>query len=173
MSTNLDGKRMLITQADTFMGPTLCKVFGALGATVIADNQLPNSPNLPAEIVAAAGHIDVLVINLAVPAPFTKVHDVDDPEWSAVFKALVDPMPRLVRAVLPQMLERRSGKILLMGSAAALRGMKRASTYSAARGAQQALAVPQRSGVDGRQLGCSAEAAAGTMMSPTPLISQK
>lgn len=146
MSTNLDGKRMLITQSDTFMGPTLCKVFGALGATVIADNQLPNSPNLPAEIVAAAGHIDVLVINLAVPAPFTKVHDVDDPEWSAVFKALVDPMPRLVRAVLPQMLERRSGKILLMGSAAALRGMKRASTYSAARGAQ--LAYVQAAGVE-------------------------
>ena len=36
------------------------------------------------------------------------------------------------------MLQRRSGKILLMGSASALRGMKRTSTYSAARGAQLA-----------------------------------
>jgi 2-keto-3-deoxy-L-fuconate dehydrogenase len=55
-------------------------------------------------------------------------------------------MPRLVRAVLPQMIARRSGKILVMGSAAALRGQKRASTYSAARGAQ--LAYVQTVGVE-------------------------
>tara|TARA_B110000046_G_C12978757_1_gene392355 strand:- start:864 stop:1541 length:678 start_codon:yes stop_codon:yes gene_type:complete len=146
MSTSLDGKRILITQAETFMGPALCKVFSTLGATVIANNQLLDNPNVPAEIVTSAGHIDVLVINLAVPAPFTKVQDVDDLEWSAAFKALVDPMPRLVSAILPQMLARQSGKILLMGSAAALRGMKRASTYSAARGAQ--LAYVQAAGVE-------------------------
>ncbi|MGB2155092.1 MAG: SDR family NAD(P)-dependent oxidoreductase, partial [Porticoccaceae bacterium] len=68
------------------------------------------------------------------PAPFTKLDKVEDNEWQSVFSALVDPLPRLVRAVLPQMMERQSGKILLMGSASALRGMKRASTYSAARG---------------------------------------
>ena len=39
-------------------------------------------------------------------------------------------------AVLPQMLARKAGRILLMGSAAALRGMKRCASYSAARGAQ-------------------------------------
>ena len=55
-------------------------------------------------------------------------------------------MPRLCRAALPAILERRAGKILLMGSAWALRGMKRASTYSAARGAQ--LAYVQALGVE-------------------------
>jgi 2-keto-3-deoxy-L-fuconate dehydrogenase len=44
------------------------------------------------------------------------------------------------------MIQRRSGKILVMGSASALRGMKRASTYSAARGAQ--LAYVQSVGVE-------------------------
>ena len=34
------------------------------------------------------------------------------------------------------MIVRRSGKILVVGSAAALRGIKRDSTYCAARGAQ-------------------------------------
>jgi 2-keto-3-deoxy-L-fuconate dehydrogenase len=58
----------------------------------------------------------------------------------------VDPLPRLCRAVLPQMLARRSGKILLMGSAAALRGQRRTTTYSAARGAQ--LAYIQTLGVE-------------------------
>ena len=76
------------------------------------------------------------MINLAIPAPFTKGELVDDAEWSTTFSAVVDPMPRLCTAVLPQMIERQGGKILIMGSASALRGMKRASTYSAARGAQ-------------------------------------
>jgi 2-keto-3-deoxy-L-fuconate dehydrogenase len=44
------------------------------------------------------------------------------------------------------MIARRSGKILLMGSAAALRGQKLTSTYSAARGAQ--LAYVQTVGVE-------------------------
>jgi 2-keto-3-deoxy-L-fuconate dehydrogenase len=44
------------------------------------------------------------------------------------------------------MVARRAGKVLVIGSAAALRGMKRASTYSAARGAQ--LAYVQAVGVE-------------------------
>jgi len=44
------------------------------------------------------------------------------------------------------MIQRRSGKILLIGSASVLRGMRRASTYSAARGAQ--LAYIQAVGVE-------------------------
>jgi 2-keto-3-deoxy-L-fuconate dehydrogenase len=59
---------------------------------------------------------------------------------------MVDPLPRLVRAVLPQMRARGNGKIILIGSASALRGIKRASTYSAARGAQ--LAYIQALGVE-------------------------
>ncbi len=146
MSTSLNGKRIFITQAATFMGPTLCEVFTELGAEVITDTQILTDPTLPAQIIQAAGHIDVLVANLAVPAPFTKGQLVNDDEWSATFNALVDPLPRLCTAVLPQMIERQSGKILVMGSASALRGIKRASTYSAARGAQ--LAYVQAMGVE-------------------------
>ena len=142
----LRGKRVLITEADAFMGPALCAVFAEEGATVIASTASLQSPEAPAAIVAAAGPIDVLVANLAIPAPTTAATDASDDEWRSVFAALVDPLPRLVRAVLPAMLERRAGKILVMGSASALRGMKRASTYSAARGAQ--LAYVQAVGVE-------------------------
>lgn len=146
ITNDLKGKRILVTQANTFMGPKLCEVIAEMGAEVITDNQLLTDPALPGEIIAAAGTIDVLVINLAVPAPFTKLDRVESQEWQSVFAALVDPLPRLVTAVLPQMMARQSGKILLMGSASALRGMKRASTYSAARGAQ--LAYVQAAGVE-------------------------
>ncbi len=135
----LDGKRVLITQSQDFMGPALSAVFTRLGATVIADARpLADDPAAPAAMVAAAGDVDVLLLHLSLPAPSTPAQDVGDAEWREVFAHLVDPMPRLVAAVLPQMLARRAGRILLMGSAAALRGQKRTASYSAARGAQLA-----------------------------------
>ena len=136
---NLQGRRVLVTQSDEFMGPALTRVFSALGAVVVADPQpLGGDPSLAARIVESAGDLDVLVAHLALPAPSTPVADVDEPEWRNVFAHLVDPLPRLARAVLPGMRARGRGRIIVMGSASALRGMKRTSTYSAARGAQLA-----------------------------------
>ena len=135
---DLSGRRVLVTHAKQFMGPVLCETFAELGATVIADDQPLIDPAQPADVVRAAGRVDVLLVNLSLPAPRSNAVDATDEEWREVFAHLVDPLPRLVRAVLPQMIERRAGKILLLGSAAALRGQKRASTYSAARGAQVA-----------------------------------
>ncbi|CAG1018773.1 2-keto-3-deoxy-L-fuconate dehydrogenase [Burkholderiaceae bacterium] len=144
---SLTGRRVLITQADVFMGPALCETFSQLGAEVIADHRaLAYDTQLPHAVVDAAGHIDVLIVHLAVPAPSTPVEQSSDDEWRHVFAHMVDPLPRLVRAVLPQMRERRAGKVLVIGSAAALRGMKRTSSYSAARGAQ--LAYVQAAGVE-------------------------
>mgnify|MGYP000623757579 FL=1 len=119
---------------------------GAQAAVVIASTESLVDPAAPQAIVEASGQVDVLVANLAIPAPTTPALDVDEDEWRAVFAALVDPLPRLCRAVLPQMVARGGGKIVVMGSASALRGMKRASTYSAARGAQ--LAYVQALGVE-------------------------
>ena len=128
------------------MGPTLCEVFAEQGDLVLADTSTLTAPEAPGRIVAAAGRVDVLVANLALPAPSTTALEATETEWREVFAALVDPLPRLCRAALPQMIERRTGKILVLGSASALRGMKRASTYSAARGAQ--LAYVQAVGVE-------------------------
>ena len=143
---SLAGKRVLVTQSDDFMGPVLCEVFARQGATVVASIEPLLEADAPARVVAAAGQIDVLVANLAIPAPTSFAVDVGEDEWHGTFAALVHPLPRLCQAVLPSMIARRAGKILLMGSASALRGMKRASTYSAARGAQ--LAYVQAVGVE-------------------------
>lgn len=145
-ANTLRDRRVLITQADTFMGPALCEVFAGHGALVTADTDPLVDPGAPAAVVSAAGGVDVLIANLGVPAPDSAATDVSDLEWRDTFARLVDPLPRLFRAALPQMIERRRGKILVMGSASALRGMKRLSTYSAARGAQ--LAYVQAVGVE-------------------------
>ncbi|MDD0810854.1 SDR family oxidoreductase [Curvibacter sp. RS43] len=146
MQNALTGKRVLITQANEFMGPMLCEVFAEQGAQVLRSELALSDPAVAQAVVAQAGDIDVLVANLAIVAPSTPALDVDELEWREVFAALVDPLPRLVQAAVPGMLSRGRGKVLVMGSASALRGMKRASTYSAARGAQ--LAYVQALGVE-------------------------
>jgi 2-keto-3-deoxy-L-fuconate dehydrogenase len=142
----LHGLRVLVTQADAFMGPALCEVLAEQGAVVVASTAAMSAPHAAAEVVAAAGPSAVLVVNLALQAPSTPAVQVEDAEWREVFAALVDPLPRLVRAAVPGMVQRGGGKVLVMGSASALRGMKRASSYSAARGAQ--LAYVQAVGVE-------------------------
>ncbi|HMW18281.1 MAG TPA: SDR family oxidoreductase [Accumulibacter sp.] len=146
MQNALLGKKVLITQSTEFMGPVLCEVFSEQGAEVIADENPLSDKEAAAHVVRNAGHFDVLVANLAHLAPSTPAAEVGEGEWRQVFAALVDPLPRLVAAAAPAMIARRSGKILVIGSASALRGMKRASTYSAARGAQ--LAYVQAVGVE-------------------------
>ena len=146
MIRTLNGKRVLVTQADKFMGPMLCEVLAEHGAEVVRSIASLGEPGAASAVVQSAGDIDVLVANLAYTAPTTLATEATDTEWAATFAALVDPLPRLFRAVLPGMIERHAGKILVIGSASALRGMKRASTYSAARGAQ--LAYVQSVGVE-------------------------
>lgn len=146
MPQNLAGKRVLVTHADAFMGPVLCEVLQSHGATVIASTDPLRQQAAVDRAVQEAGHIDILLANLSIAAPSSSVTEATEDEWTDTFEALVHPLPRLFRAVLPAMVARRSGKILVMGSASALRGMKRASTYSAARGAQ--LAFVQAVGVE-------------------------
>jgi 2-keto-3-deoxy-L-fuconate dehydrogenase len=146
MQNALRAKRVLITQSTDFMGPVLCEVFAEQGADVVASPEPLADAGAAERVVRKAGRIDVLVANLALRAPSTPALDVTEAEWRQVFAALVDPLPRLVRAAIPDMVVRRSGKMLVVGSASGMRGMKRASTYSAARGAQ--LAYVQAVGVE-------------------------
>jgi 2-keto-3-deoxy-L-fuconate dehydrogenase len=132
----LANKRVLVTQSTEFMGPTLCEVLANHGATVVTSQASLAEPDAARREIELAGTIDILVANLSITAPTTEATEVSEEEWRSVFAALVDPLPRLIQATLPAMKERRSGKILVMGSATALRGIKRTSTYCAARGAQ-------------------------------------
>jgi NAD(P)-dependent dehydrogenase (short-subunit alcohol dehydrogenase family) len=136
MGSRLDDKRILITQADDYMGPAFIPAFQAEGARVIEDRSDLTAPEAAAQVVAAAGDIDVLVANLATPADPGFVTAVEDARWNRHFDAMVHPLHRLARAALPAMIERRSGKILVVGSATGLRAAPGAAAYSAARSAQ-------------------------------------
>ncbi len=146
MQNALLGKRILVTQANEFMGPAFCEVFTEQGADVVKSCEELSTAAAVEQVVSSAGPIDVLVANLSILAPSTPSSDVGEEEWQSVFAALVDPLLRMIKAVVPLFARCGGGKILVIGSASALRGMKRASTYSAARGAQ--LAYVQAVGVE-------------------------
>lgn len=137
MSQRLANKRVLVTNANDFMGAPTIEVFEEEGAEVIADYSNLVDNGAASALIEATGHVDVLVINLAAPSyGGIPTHELNDENFAECFDVMVYPLHRLTRAVLPQMVERKAGKIVVYGSASALKGMKTLAAYSAARGAQ-------------------------------------
>ena len=131
-------RRVLVTMADRYTGPAVAAMFREEGATVFADTDSHRDPEGPARAVAAAGDLDVLVVNLIArwrPAPVT---ETTDETWLKIYDTLVHPTMRFVRAALPAMIERRSGKVIVVTSAAPLRTMAGGDAYTSARAAQNA-----------------------------------
>ena len=139
MSDRVRGKRALVTSADRYMGPAITKLFAAEGADVVSSTHDLRGRDAAAALIERTGHIDILVANLAVPPHRAATKDASDDDWEALIEGLVYPLMRLTRAVLPQMQERKSGKIVAMTSAAPLRGIPKVTGYAAARGAQNAF----------------------------------
>ena len=126
----------LVTCIDSYMGPAISEKFEEIGIDVIAGPSDLHSEAQINKLVADAGHIDILVANLAEPPMTGPVQSIDSDNWNLLFDSLVHPLMYLVRAVTPQMLERKSGKIIAITSAAPLRGIPNNAAYCAARGAQ-------------------------------------
>lgn len=137
MAGMLEGKTAVVTCADQFMGPATCELFSDEGATVTSDTRDLTPPDAPRSLIADVGCPDILVVNLAASSSSnTPIEDLDDDTWVSKFEVMVHPLFRLVHEVLPAMKERRSGKIVVFGSATGLRSMAKVSAYSSARAAQ-------------------------------------
>lgn len=126
----------LITCADQYMGPGIRTKFESMDIKVIAGPSPMTTQADVEALVAAAGEIDILVANLAQPPMSTPVQDINNDDWQLLFDTLVHPLMFAVRAVTPQMLARKSGKIIAVTSAAPLKGIANNAGYCAARGAQ-------------------------------------
>jgi 2-keto-3-deoxy-L-fuconate dehydrogenase len=133
----LAGKRILVTQANEYMGPPITELFREEGAEVIADVSDLTEPGAAQRLVDSTGHVDVLIANLAADAKFgLSALDTDEDVWQATFDIMVHPLHRLCRAVLPQMYERGRGKIVVVGSATGLKAQEGVLAYGSARTAQ-------------------------------------
>jgi 2-keto-3-deoxy-L-fuconate dehydrogenase len=140
MSDRLEGRRVLVTHAERYIGPPVVELFEKEGAHVIADQSECADPAAVRDVVEQAGRIDVLVANFAGPPRMmpvtnmlTETIEFEDEDFEAYLQELVWPLLRFVRATLPQMIERRSGKIVGVTSATPLRAIPGLSVYSAAR----------------------------------------
>ncbi len=132
-------RRALVTCIDRYMGRAISERLVRSGIEVLESSARLKTRAEVEALIAEAGTVDILVANLAEPPKTGPVQSLADEDWQALFTSLVDPLMQLVRAVTPQMLERRSGKIIAVTSAAPLKGIPNNSAYCAARGAQNAF----------------------------------
>ena len=63
--SRLKDKRVLITQANDYMGPITAKVFSKEGAVVFCDNSDLTKNGVCEEAISKVGVIDILVANLS------------------------------------------------------------------------------------------------------------
>lgn len=85
-----------------------------------------------AEGTNSLGKIDILVSNVAI-RPHKPILEVSDDEWQHVFAVNLDSAFYLCKAVLPGMMERRSGSIIALGGTSSVTGRPDSSAVTAAK----------------------------------------
>lgn len=155
MSGRLAGKRAMVTGAGQGIGRETALAFAREGATVVAASRtvekMADLPGLQSAIrpialdvsdasaVAAAaeeaGELDILV-NCAGWVADGTILDSTDADWAQSWDTNVMACVRLIRAVLPGMLERGSGSIVNIASvASSVTGVRRRTAYGASKAA--------------------------------------
>lgn len=132
----MTNRTALITCIDRYMGTAIKKKFESLGINVVAGKSPMTTETEVNDLISSAGPIDILIANLAEPPMTGPVQNIDNDDWQRLFDSLVNPLMYLIRSVTPQMLARKSGKIIAVTSAAPLKGIANNAAYCAARGAQ-------------------------------------
>lgn len=85
-------------------------------------------------ILALAGtRVDGLANVAGIADDFSPAHEVSDEQWRRIFSVNVDGTFRLIRAVVPAMLEAGTGSIVNIASEAALRGSAAGIAYTASK----------------------------------------
>jgi 2-hydroxycyclohexanecarboxyl-CoA dehydrogenase len=163
MNLNLSGKVVLITGAGSGIGQAMSVAFAQEGAKVLVNDLGPerceetlslinalalDAVALPFDVsnlgavqaacaLAQSGHgaIDVLVNNAAVLLANQLFLDTDPKDCDREIQVGLYGTMHCTRAILPGMIERRSGRIVNLVSDAARLGQERESTYACSKGA--------------------------------------
>ncbi|WP_417561346.1 SDR family NAD(P)-dependent oxidoreductase [Marinomonas sp.] len=121
-----------------------CWVFGA----DITDKSAVE--NMVAQATEQAGHIDVLVNNAGILKP-SLLEDLSEGDWDAHFAVNGKGLLFVTNAVLPQMRQRKNGRIINIASIAARQGVPTQGHYAATKATAVTLTrvYAQETGMDG------------------------
>jgi gluconate 5-dehydrogenase len=159
---DLTGRRALVTGATRGIGAAIARALGEAGATVLVNGRTAEGVSaavatlaeagiaaepLPFDVtddaaragaVAQAGRIDILVCNAGIQhrAPAVAFPDA---AWDAILASHLTSVFRLIKLVAPQMLARRSGRIITLGSLLSELGRANVPAYGAAKGGVRML----------------------------------
>lgn len=105
----------------------------------VFDLNEPSKCDSELQKVLALG-LDALILNAATRQPKLRLfHEMKEEDFSSFFSANTLGQIWLLRAVLPKMLEQKSGRLILISSLIAQSGSSRYSAYAAAKGAMESL----------------------------------
>ena len=167
MTTGLQGQVAIVTGAGRGFGKAIAQRFAAEGAAVTLTSRTERElNNAVAEIEAAGGRalavpadvvnsqdvarvvamtqkrfgpITLLVNNAGVPGPFGPVWIIDPDEWWRAQKVHILAPLLFLREVLPGMVERRHGRIIIVSSAGSHKMVQNMSAYGVGKAAQNRL----------------------------------
>ena len=127
---DLDGK--LATEAAAAIGPA------ASGLAIdVTDARAVNAAT--AELEQRHGSVDILVTSAGIAGPNLKTWEYPLDEWARIMRLNVDGTLHCCQAVIPGMIKRNYGRLVLVASIAGKEGNPNASAYSASKAAVIAL----------------------------------
>src|ERR1700756_2850902 len=156
----MKGKVVLVTGANGGLGTYVTQAFLDAGATVVgtsrkiqqSDFDNPNFTALPAEIstregaqtlvdqvVARFGKVDVLAHTVGGFAAGQSIADTDDATFQRMFDLNLNCVFHILRAAVPPLRKTGTGRIIAIGSRAALEPGAGVGAYSASKAAMVAL----------------------------------
>ena len=153
-SYDFSGRVALVTGAASGIGAAVAERLSAGGARVAAldlepvdgylsvQGDISSSADVNAAVARVEqelGKIDVLVNSAGIPGESIRTTEVTDEEWQRVFAINANGSFYMCRAVLPGMIERGYGRIVLVASIAGKEGNPMAAAYSASKAAVIAM----------------------------------
>lgn len=163
---DLTGRRALITGGSKGLGKSMAKAFAEAGAEILItarhEDELKAAAKeigptcewkvvdltKPAEAEAlgkSAGRVDILVNNAGTNLP-QPIDQVSDESWATMLELNLNSVMRLERALVPQMKERKWGRVIHISSVLGLGGKEGRNGYCATKAAVIGLA--QASAID-------------------------
>ena len=123
----------------TKLGADLERAHGVLVRIAAVDVRDRTAVNDAAAELLAAQVPDILINNAGLAAGFNKIHEGDVDDWDRMIDTNLKGLLNVTRAILPQMVTRRRGHVVNIGSTAGHMSYPKGNVYSATKAGVRAL----------------------------------